>query len=75
MSYFLPSLFVIFGFKLYGSNEYKEENKGWLKLANVYLVAGIMFFIVYLGNNILGLIYHHAKAEVKCVPRDDGINK
>ena len=70
MSYFLPSMFVIYGFPAFGTQEFQEKNQMWKKLAYVNFFAGIFFFLLFLANNVLGIVYASASPAAPCVPRD-----
>ena len=57
LSFFIPSLLVIIGFKKFADAKFMQENKIWVTIAWINFCAGVFFFILFLINNILGLVY------------------
>jgi len=68
ISYFLPSLFVIYGFKLFATDKFQRENSHYVKLAYLNFALGVFFFALFLANNILLFISfaHDVKPDVYC---------
>ena len=56
LSFFIPSLFVIIGFKKFADQKFMKENKVWVTVAWINFWAGVFFFLVFLLNNVLGLM-------------------
>ena len=56
ISYFLPSLFLIYGFKLFQEESFRRANSGYTKLAYVNFALGVFFFALFLLNNVLTFI-------------------
>ena len=55
LSYYLPSMFVITGYNLFATHEYKDENRFWINVAKCNFVVGILSFLLSLSAVILGL--------------------
>ena len=55
LSYYLPSMFVITGYNLFASHEYRDENRFWINVAKCNFVVGILSFLLSLAAVILGL--------------------
>ena len=57
LSYFLPSMFVIMGFKKFGEAKFLKENHVWVTVSWINFIAGVFFFFMFLANNVLGLVF------------------
>jgi len=57
LSFFIPSLLVIIGFKKFAEKKYLNENGKWLTIAWVNFFLGVFFFLLFLGNNVLGFVF------------------
>lgn len=57
ISFFVPSLFVIIGFKNFATPRFMEENGKWVTVAWVNFFMGIFFFILLLGSSILSAVF------------------
>lgn len=56
ISYFLPSLFLIYAYKLFQEDSFRRANAGYTKLAWVNLLLGVIFFFLFLTNNVLTFV-------------------
>jgi hypothetical protein len=56
ISYFLPSLFLINAYKLFQDDNFRRANSGYVKLSYVNFFLGVVFFFLFLGNNVLTFI-------------------
>jgi hypothetical protein len=45
------------GFKKFGEKKFLDKNGVWIIVAWIFIFMGIFFFILFLGNTILGFIY------------------
>jgi len=44
------------GFKKFGEKKFLEQNGVWITVAWIFMVMGVFFFILFLGNTILGFM-------------------
>lgn len=56
ISYFLPSLFLIYGYREFQDERYRQANTGFTKLAWINLLMGVFFFFMFLANNVMEFI-------------------
>ena len=67
ISYFLPSLFVLRGYTNFAPEE-RDKNKGFVYGAYFNFILGLIFFVLFLANNVLLFISfpHDPKPSVYC---------
>jgi hypothetical protein len=72
LSYFIPSLFVIIGFKKFGDKKFMDENGKWVTVAWINFFGGVFFFCLFGYATVAGMlstpITYHGKGGVVLTP-------